>query len=97
MEKAWELESEGKEKMCSFYAYGLTCPDYLEFNNCCFQHDEIVLQAFNTRFEKNLSQPERAKKALKLLLLDTTDEDVIGMRKKLLRFWPTPPSDNMKK
>ena len=55
MEKAWELESEEKEKMCAFYAYGLTCPDYLEFNKCCFQHDELVLQAFNTRFEKNLS------------------------------------------
>ena len=44
-----------------------------------------------------LSDLERAEGTRKLIFVDTLNEQEIEVRSKLLKFWPKPPSEQMKK
>ena len=44
-----------------------------------------------------LSDLERAEGTRKLIFVDTLNEQEIEVKSKLLKFWPKPPSEQMKK
>ena len=43
-----------------------------------------------------MNEGKSAEEALKLLIKDTVDEEILTYRRKLLRFWPDPPAQAQK-
>ena len=93
MVKQNEIENEQKDKICKFFAYDLPCPDQIEFKECQYQHDDLIKQIHILYNEQDPDNEGKiANSAYKLLIQGTNDNDVINMRKKLLRYWPEKPT-----
>ena len=65
-----------------------------EFNKCQFVHDENSRIMIDIQNNKNLNIEKQAEQIEDLLLEGITDddEDLLILRKALLRIWPDPPS-----
>ena len=90
--KEKEFRDECKIKMCKFYAYNLTCPDTVEFNQCTYQHDEITRIAHDIFKNDTMTDEEQATEIRKLMKKDTLDEDDIMAKRIMLRHWPDYPN-----
>ena len=65
----------------------------MEFQDCAYQHDPLVLLAHETFKNQNKTEEEKAELIRQLLPKDTTEEDEIISRCMMLKHWPEYPTE----
>ena len=85
-----EIREEVKERMCKFLVFNHPCPDLIEFGDCAYQLDELILRAHRVKElnQNNLEVEQLAKITEEMILEDTEEEDIIRYRRTFLRIWP---------
>ena len=75
-----------------FFAYEQICPDLKEFNICKRSHEDSLREIINIKNRKKTSDKQKANEILTELKNIGEDEDLRNYLKKLLKYWPEPPT-----
>ena len=65
-----------------------------EFNDCAYQHDEDIKKIHHLyKTSQDEEDSTIANRVLEILCENTSDEEQLILKKRLLRLWPDEPSN----